>query len=83
MPTAISFAVIVDDPSTLGTGPGYLILEKFNEIPTGPTPDIKDGIRIPILGVVAGAFTHNVNSPFPRYVAEHYSGSSFICYAPK
>ena len=83
MSTAKSFAVIVDDLSALRTGPGYLILEKFNEIPTGPTLHIKDGIRIPISGVVTGAFTHTVISPVPRYVAEDLSGSSFICCAPK
>jgi hypothetical protein len=55
--------VIRNDPPAFGTSSGDLVFEKLDQCPACRTLHIKNGVEAPFLGVVAGAFSHGVDSP--------------------
>jgi len=70
LPTAVVVPVAVDGLPAAGTGPGYLILEKFNVMPAAFAFDVEDRINAPILCVVAATFSHVITSSItfsPRF----------------
>ena len=59
VPGAAKVLPVVDDRlPAAGAVPADLVLEELHQGSAGGALDLEDGLRTPLLGIVAGAFSH-------------------------